>query len=82
LPVGVPYIPNDIFLDRETQQMIMITQPICLESRLYCVKALIVLLAQMGAVPADSVRMGTVDKIFTEWGSDIISMGESTLWLK
>jgi len=85
LPVGVPYISNDVFLDRETQQLIMITGPnMSGKSAILRQTALIVLLAQMGSfVPADSVRMGTVDKIFTRVGaSDNISMGESTFMVE
>ncbi|WET04496.1 DNA mismatch repair protein MutS [Flavobacterium sp. YJ01] len=85
LPVGTPYIANDVFLDRETQQIIMITGPnMSGKSAILRQTALIVLLAQMGSfVPADSVRMGTVDKIFTRVGaSDNISMGESTFMVE
>ncbi|MGV7106824.1 DNA mismatch repair protein MutS [Flavobacterium sp. U410] len=85
LPVGVPYISNDVFLDRETQQMIMITGPnMSGKSAILRQTALIVLLAQMGSfVPAESVRMGIVDKIFTRVGaSDNISMGESTFMVE
>ncbi|MCC9073046.1 DNA mismatch repair protein MutS [Flavobacterium sp. F-65] len=85
LPVGVPYIANDVFLDRETQQLIMITGPnMSGKSAILRQTALIVLLAQMGSfVPADSVRMGMVDKIFTRVGaSDNISMGESTFMVE
>ncbi|KFF19880.1 DNA mismatch repair protein MutS [Flavobacterium hydatis] len=85
LPVGVPYIANDVFLDRETQQIIMITGPnMSGKSAILRQTALIVLLAQMGSfVPADSVRMGMVDKIFTRVGaSDNISMGESTFMVE
>ena len=85
LPVGTPYIANDIFLDRETQQIIMITGPnMSGKSAILRQTALIVLLAQMGSfVPADSVRMGVVDKIFTRVGaSDNISMGESTFMVE
>jgi DNA mismatch repair protein MutS len=85
LPVGVPYIANDVFLDRETQQLIMITGPnMSGKSAILRQTALIVLLAQMGSfVPADSVRMGVVDKIFTRVGaSDNISMGESTFMVE
>jgi len=85
LPVGVPYIANDVFLDREIQQLIMITGPnMSGKSAILRQTALIVLLAQMGSfVPADSVRMGTVDKIFTRVGaSDNISMGESTFMVE
>ena len=67
LPVGVPYIANDVYLDRETQQLIMITGPnMSGKSAILRQTALIVLLAQMGSfVPADQVRMGVIDKIFT-----------------
>ena len=85
LPVGVPYIANDVFLDRETQQMIMITGPnMSGKSAILRQTALIVLLAQMGSfVPAESARMGIVDKIFTRVGaSDNISMGESTFMVE
>lgn len=85
LPVGVPYIANDVFLDRETQQLIMITGPnMSGKSAILRQTALIVLLAQMGSfVPADAVRMGVVDKIFTRVGaSDNISMGESTFMVE
>jgi DNA mismatch repair protein MutS len=85
LPVGIPYIANDVFLDRETQQLIMITGPnMSGKSAILRQTALIVLLAQMGSfVPADSVRMGVVDKIFTRVGaSDNISMGESTFMVE
>jgi DNA mismatch repair protein MutS len=85
LPVGVPYIANDVYLDRETQQLIMITGPnMSGKSAILRQTALIVLLAQMGCfVPADAVRMGVVDKIFTRVGaSDNISMGESTFMVE
>jgi len=85
LPVGTPYIANDVYLDRETQQIIMITGPnMSGKSAILRQTALIVLLAQMGSfVPADSVRMGIVDKIFTRVGaSDNISMGESTFMVE
>lgn len=85
LPIGVPYISNNVFLDRETQQMIMITGPnMSGKSAILRQTALIVLLAQMGSfVPADAVRMGIVDKIFTRVGaSDNISMGESTFMVE
>ncbi|MBC7607541.1 MAG: DNA mismatch repair protein MutS [Burkholderiales bacterium] len=85
LPVGMPYIANDVFLDRATQQLIMITGPnMSGKSAILRQTALIVLLAQMGSfVPAESVRMGTVDKIFTRVGaSDNISMGESTFMVE
>ena len=85
LPVGTPYIANDVFLDRETQQLIMITGPnMSGKSAILRQTALIVLLAQMGSfVPADSLQMGVIDKIFTRVGaSDNISMGESTFMVE
>jgi len=85
LPVGTPYIANEVYLDRETQQLIMITGPnMSGKSAILRQTALIVLLAQMGSfVPADQVRMGIVDKIFTRVGaSDNISMGESTFMVE
>lgn len=85
LPVGTPYIANDVFLDRETQQLIMITGPnMSGKSAILRQTALIVLLAQIGSfVPADQVSMGVVDKIFTRVGaSDNISMGESTFMVE
>ena len=85
LPVGTPYIANDVFLDRETQQLIMITGPnMSGKSAILRQTALIALLCQMGSfVPAESVRMGIIDKIFTRVGaSDNISMGESTFMVE
>lgn len=85
LPIGVPYIANDVFLDNVSQQIIMITGPnMSGKSAILRQTALIVLLAQMGSfVPAESVRMGIVDKIFTRVGaSDNISMGESTFMVE
>ena len=85
LPIGVPYISNDVYLDTETQQIIMITGPnMSGKSAILRQTALIVLLAQMGSfVPAASLRMGIVDKIFTRVGaSDNISMGESTFMVE
>lgn len=85
LPVGTPYIANDVYLDSDTQQIIMITGPnMSGKSAILRQTALIVLLAQMGSfVPAESVRMGVVDKIFTRVGaSDNISMGESTFMVE
>ena len=85
LAVGTPYIANDVFLDRETQQLIMITGPnMSGKSAILRQTALIVLLSQMGSfVPAESVRMGIIDKIFTRVGaSDNISMGESTFMVE
>jgi len=85
LPPDSPYIPNDVFLDRENQQLIMITGPnMSGKSAILRQTALVVLLAQMGSfVPAKAVRMGIVDKIFTRVGaSDNISMGESTFMVE
>ncbi|RVU91690.1 DNA mismatch repair protein MutS [Flavobacterium columnare] len=85
LPIGVPYIANDVYLDRDTQQIIMITGPnMSGKSAILRQTALIVLLAQMGSfVPAEAVTMGVVDKIFTRVGaSDNISMGESTFMVE
>jgi len=85
LPVGTPYITNDVYLDHAQQQVIMITGPnMSGKSAILRQTALIVLLAQMGSfVPAESVRMGVVDKIFTRVGaSDNISMGESTFMVE
>ncbi|MGB1268219.1 MAG: DNA mismatch repair protein MutS [Flavobacteriaceae bacterium] len=85
LPLGEVYIANDVYLDNETQQMIMITGPnMSGKSAILRQTALIVLLAQMGSfVPADSARIGLVDKIFTRVGaSDNISMGESTFMVE
>ena len=85
LPPDAPFISNDVFLDRENQQIIMITGPnMSGKSAILRQTALIVLLAQMGSyVPAGSVRMGMVDKIFTRVGaSDNISMGESTFMVE
>lgn len=85
LPIGVPYIANDVYLDRDSQQIIMITGPnMSGKSAILRQTALIVLLAQMGSfVPAESVKMGVIDKIFTRVGaSDNISMGESTFMVE
>lgn len=85
LPVGTPYISNDVLLNRDTQQIIMITGPnMSGKSAILRQTALIVLLAQMGSfVPAERVEMGVVDKIFTRVGaSDNISMGESTFMVE
>jgi len=85
LPIGDAYIANDVFLDREKQQMIMITGPnMSGKSAILRQTALIVLLAQMGSyVPAESARIGLIDKIFTRVGaSDNISMGESTFMVE
>ena len=82
LPVGEKYIANDVFLDSETQQIIIITGPNM--AALLRQTALITLLAQMGSfVPAESARIGMVDKIFTRVGaSDNISVGESTFMVE
>ncbi|MGH1384325.1 DNA mismatch repair protein MutS [Kordia sp.] len=85
LPIGESYIANDLYLDRDAQQIIMITGPnMSGKSAILRQTALIVLLAQMGSfVPADSARIGLVDKIFTRVGaSDNISMGESTFMVE
>ncbi len=85
LPIGEPYITNDIFLDNEDQQIIIITGPnMAGKSALLRQTALIVLLAQTGSfVPAVSARIGYVDKIFTRVGaSDNISLGESTFMVE
>ena len=85
LPLGESYVANDLFLDRETQQIIMITGPnMSGKSAILRQTALIVLLAQIGSfVPAKHARIGLVDKIFTRVGaSDNISMGESTFMVE
>ncbi|MBM1106048.1 DNA mismatch repair protein MutS [Aurantibacter crassamenti] len=85
LPPGDTYIPNDVLLDRDDQQIIMITGPnMSGKSAILRQTALIVLLAQMGSfVPAESAKIGYVDKIFTRVGaSDNISMGESTFMVE
>jgi len=85
LPAGETYVPNDIFLDRERQQIVMITGPnMSGKSALLRQTALIVLLAQIGSfVPAKNARIGLVDKIFTRVGaSDNISLGESTFMVE
>lgn len=85
LPLDTPFIANDVFLDRDNQQIVMITGPnMSGKSAILRQTALIVLLAQMGSfVPARAVRMGCVDKIFTRVGaSDNISMGESTFMVE
>ena len=85
LAIGEPYIPNDVFLDREKQQIMMITGPnMSGKSALLRQTALIVLMAQIGSfVPAKSADIGLVDKIFTRVGaSDNISMGESTFMVE
>lgn len=85
LPVGEKYVANDVFLDSDTQQIIIITGPnMAGKSALLRQTALITLLAQIGSfVPAESARIGMVDKIFTRVGaSDNISVGESTFMVE
>ena len=85
LPVGEEYIPNDLFLDTEKQQIIIVTGPnMAGKSALLRQTALITLLAQIGCfVPAESAHVGLVDKIFTRVGaSDNISAGESTFMVE
>ena len=85
LPIGEQYVPNDVKLDTEHQQIMMITGPnMAGKSALLRQTALIVLLAQIGCfVPAERVRIGIVDKIFTRVGaSDNISLGESTFMVE
>ena len=85
LPVGEQYVPNDIKLDTEKQQIMIITGPnMAGKSALLRQTALITLMAQMGSfVPADSAHIGLVDKIFTRVGaSDNISLGESTFMVE
>ncbi len=81
LPLGEPFIPNDIFLDTETEQLIIITGPnMAGKSIILRQTGLIVLMAQVGCfVPAQHARIGLVDKIFTRVGaSDNLAAGEST----
>lgn len=85
LPVGQEYIPNDVFLDNDQQQIIMVTGPnMSGKSALLRQTALIVLMAQMGSyVPAETATLGITDKIFTRVGaSDNISSGESTFMVE
>jgi len=85
MPVGEKYIPNDIRLDDEEQQIVMITGPnMSGKSALLRQTALIILMAQMGSfVPARRAHIGVVDKIFTRVGaSDNISQGESTFMVE
>ncbi|SKB74476.1 DNA mismatch repair protein MutS [Parapedobacter luteus] len=85
LPIGEDYITNDVFLDTETQQIIIITGPnMAGKSALLRQTGLIVLMAQMGCfVPATEARIGLIDKIFTRVGaSDNLSSGESTFMVE
>ncbi|WP_421830156.1 DNA mismatch repair protein MutS [Larkinella sp.] len=85
LPPGEPYVPNDLYLDDETQQIIIITGPnMAGKSALLRQTALIVLMAQTGSfVPASEAEIGIVDKIFTRVGaSDNLSRGESTFMVE
>ncbi len=85
MKLGESYVPNDVYLDNETQQILMITGPnMAGKSALLRQTALIALLAQMGSfVPAVKARLGIVDKVFTRVGaSDNISSGESTFMVE
>ena len=85
MPIGEEYVANDLYLDSDTQQIIMLTGPnMAGKSALLRQTALITLMAQIGSfVPADSARIGFVDKIFTRVGaSDNISVGESTFMVE
>lgn len=85
LPVGEEYIPNDVYLDNDSQQIIMITGPnMSGKSAILRQTALITLMSQMGAfVPAKKATIGLVDKVFTRVGaSDNISSGESTFMVE
>lgn len=85
LPVGESYVPNDIYLDNDHQQILIITGPnMAGKSALLRQTALIVLMAQMGSfVPASSASLGLVDKVFTRVGaSDNLSRGESTFMVE
>ena len=85
LPLDEEYVPNDVLLDNNSQQIIIITGPnMAGKSALLRQTALIVLMAQMGSfVPAESASIGVVDKIFTRVGaSDNISLGESTFMVE
>lgn len=85
LPIGESYVANDVFLDGKSQQIIIVTGPnMSGKSALLRQTALITLMAQIGSfVPAESARIGVVDKIFTRVGaSDNISLGESTFMVE
>jgi len=85
LPLGESYVPNDLFLDDETQQIIIITGPnMAGKSALLRQTAIIMLMAQVGSfVPAESAELSLVDKIFTRVGaSDNLSRGESTFMVE
>ena len=85
LPIDETYVPNDVYLDSEKQQVMMITGPnMAGKSALLRQTALIVLMAQMGCyVPAEAARIGVVDKIFTRVGaSDNLSVGDSTFMVE
>jgi len=85
LPVGETYVPNDIYLDHDSQQILIITGPnMAGKSALLRQTALIVLMAQMGSfVPASYARVGIIDKVFTRVGaSDNLSKGESTFMVE
>ncbi len=85
LPIGEQYVANDVYLDKSSQQIMMITGPnMAGKSALLRQTALIVILAQMGCyVPAEMARIGLVDKVFTRVGaSDNISSGESTFMVE
>lgn len=85
LPVGERYVPNDVYLDTECQQIVMITGPnMSGKSALLRQTALIAIMAQMGCfVPAERARIGQVDKVFTRVGaSDSLSTGESTFMVE
>ena len=85
LPVGEKYVANDVYLDTDTQQIMIITGPnMAGKSALLRQTALITIMAQIGCfVPAESARIGLVDKVFTRVGaSDNISMGESTFMVE
>ena len=85
LAVGDEYVPNDVYLDNETQQIMMITGPnMAGKSALLRQTALIVLMAQMGSfVPAKAAKLGIIDKVFTRVGaSDNLSKGESTFMVE